>query len=725
MKNLTIKMKLYISFFVVTILVAFLGFYSVQGINKTSDGFKNYKEMAKATVLASRVQANMLMVRMNVKDYIVTTSDEDIGEFNYYYNKTSSFIQDAQKEIKYPSRVKFINELSSEMKEYKEHFNIVIQYMNKRNIVYNNMRTNGAKIELLLSSTMKSAIKEHNLKVAIKTAEGIRSLLLARLYVTKFYETNNKEDFNRVQSEFTSLSKELKVMHRTNTNQKRVSEVKKAISLIEQYKKDVKSLEQIIRERNVIIDEKLNIIGPKIAKLAEDIKLSIKKDQDTIDLEVTNLNENIINVVKIISLIILLLSIGLGLIIPRNISNSINIFQHGLLDFFKYLNREVSDVKLLDNRSKDELGVMATVINENIKMSKTGLEEDRQFIDETIKVLAEFEQGALSQRITVSVKNPALLELKNVLNSMGEHLEQNIDNVLAILTQYSNYCYINKVDNSTVKNQLLDLSNGVNLLGDSITQMLIENKKVGLSLNTSSDDLLKNVNILNKTSSQAAVSLEETSAALEEITSTIVSNTDNISEMAQFADKVIISIQEGNELANKTSQSMEQINEHVTSINSAIGIIDQIAFQTNILSLNAAVEAATAGEAGKGFAVVAQEVRNLASRSAEAATEIKSLVQNANAKTEQGKVLSDEMIYGYTSLNENINKTIALISNVEVASKEQKSGIEQINDAVISQDQQTQQIASAASQTYDIAVETSYKAQEIVGKVEEKEFHDN
>ena len=108
---------------------------------------------------------------------------------------------------------------------------------------------------------------------------------------------------------------------------------------------------------------------------------------------------------------------------------------------------------------------------------------------------------------------------------------------------------------------------------------------------------------------------------------------------------------------DKKTESMEEINEQTSSIADAITVIDQIAFQTNILSLNAAVEAATAGEAGKGFAVVAQEVRNLASRSAEAAREIKALVENANSKADEGKQIANKMITGYSKLNENIKSS--------------------------------------------------------------------
>ena len=458
-----------------------------------------------------------------------------------------------------------------------------------------------------------------------------------------------------------------------------------------------------------------------LIKVGEDFNWAILSEIDESEVsEVPNVLRNEI----ILMTIGLLLVIGLGTIkiVNTMIVKRILKFQEGLVGFFKYVNREAQDVQNLETDSFDEIGLMAKVVNENILKAKAEIESDRQVINDTIAVLAEFEQGDLCQRVNTNSSNPALQELTNLLNQMGTNMEKNIDGVLDVLEQYSNSNYMNKVKTDGIKEHLFKLASGVNTLGDAISGMLVDNKQNGLTLGNSSDILLKNVDKLNNNSNEAAASLEETAAALEEVTSIISSNTQNVVKMAQFASQVTVSANDGQNLANQTTVAMDEINKEVASISEAISVIDQIAFQTNILSLNAAVEAATAGEAGKGFAVVAQEVRNLASRSADAANDIKALVDNATSKANNGKVIADKMIEGYNGLNENISKTIDLISNVESASKEQQHGIEQINDAVNSLDQQTQQNASIASETNDIAKQTDHIAKLVVLNADEKEF---
>uniref|UniRef100_UPI004047B64A methyl-accepting chemotaxis protein n=1 Tax=Aliarcobacter sp. TaxID=2321116 RepID=UPI004047B64A len=449
----------------------------------------------------------------------------------------------------------------------------------------------------------------------------------------------------------------------------------------------------------------------------------IEKQMSVLEKEL-NKETNIALFITIISTLVLII---LCIVIVLPLVNSIllkpiNKFQEGLNSFFKYLNKEASTVELIESKSKDELGQMSRILNDNIKKAQKDIEEDRKIISDTVAVLGEFEKGDLSQRLNTNVTNPAFIQLKSVLNKMAANLEKNIDNVLSILEQYSKYNYLNKVETNGLTQHLLKLANGVNDLSSSITNMLIEGKSNGSTLGKSSTILLSNVQKLNESSTEAASSLEETAAALEQITSNIRNNTQNIAKMSNLANNVTSSANSGEKLANQTVSSMEEINSQVTSINEAITVIDQIAFQTNILSLNAAVEAATAGEAGRGFAVVAAEVRNLANRSAEAAREIKNIVENATNKANEGKLIANDMINGYDKLNENILHTIELIKNIENSSKEQLSGIEQINYAVVSLDQQTQENATIASQTREIALSTDKIAKTIINNVNNKEF---
>ncbi|MDX9743000.1 MAG: nitrate- and nitrite sensing domain-containing protein [Arcobacteraceae bacterium] len=374
--------------------------------------------------------------------------------------------------------------------------------------------------------------------------------------------------------------------------------------------------------------------------------------------------------------------------------------------------------------SDDEIGVISTNFNSYLQTIRDGIEEDNKLIQSANGTIERVKHGWYSETIQGSTSNKALNDFKNTVNSMINATKQHFVDVNTVLEQYAKNDYRNTlVLNDIEKGGVFALLvNDINKLKDTITTILVENKQNGLTLDNSSDILLQNVNTLNQNSNEAAAALEETAAALEEVTSNISNNTTNIVKMSHLAEVVTTASNEGKQLANQTTQAMDEINKEVNAINEAIAIIDQIAFQTNILSLNAAVEAATAGEAGKGFAVVAQEVRNLASRSAEAANEIKTLVQNATAKANNGKKIADSMIVGYSELNINIEQTINLIKDVEMASKEQLQGIEQINDAVAQLDQQTQRNAQIASQTHDVAVDTDTIAKLVVANANEKEF---
>ena len=425
---------------------------------------------------------------------------------------------------------------------------------------------------------------------------------------------------------------------------------------------------------------------------------------------------------SILSILGILISLVLTSIISNNILNNIKHLRKGLSDFFAFLNFAIDDIEPIPVIGTDRLGQMAVMINENIENTKKTMQTDKKLIEDTIGVANCIKSGDLGCRISLNSDNPSLNELKNIINEMLETLDTNVQKVINVLDSYTNLNYTSVVDKGSLGSDLAKLCDGVNGLGISVTDILVENKKNGMILSQNANILTTNLNGLSNAANSQAASLEQTAASLEELTANLRANNQTTAEMANYGSKVKDSVSVGQKLANSTAVSMDEINEQTSAISEAITVIDQIAFQTNILSLNAAVEAATAGEAGKGFAVVAQEVRNLASRSADAAREIKELVQNAQSKTDDGKKIADDMIKGYNDLNSNISKTIELIQDVTTASGEQENGIIQINDAVNSLDQLTQENAQNTANADSIARQTEKISNIIVSNADAKEF---
>ena len=409
-----------------------------------------------------------------------------------------------------------------------------------------------------------------------------------------------------------------------------------------------------------------------------------------------------------------------GAVSNRDLEEIDKYFQQ-LIEFLSYEKSEFEYVESTGNKKVDD---MFKNWNQQIKKFDKRTKDDMRVLGEIVLTADKVEQGIYKCRIKGDSDNPTISTLRNTLNKMLISIDDATSRISRVVTSYTNddfTDYIKVVDN--YKDDMKLLMESINLLGKELGNSAKNNFQNGETLEESASTMTSSMNNLAEKANEQAASLEETAAALEEITSITRNNTQNATKMATLGQVVKKSVLSGEELASKTASSMDEINEKVKAINSAITVIDQIAFQTNILSLNAAVEAATAGEAGKGFAVVAQEVRNLANRSAEAAKEIKNLVEEANIKTNDGKLISSDMIEGYKELNKNISETINIIEDVSAASKEQMLGIEQINQTVNMLDRVTQENAFESNQIKEISQSVSTLAYELLTDAKSKKFN--
>jgi methyl-accepting chemotaxis protein len=268
------------------------------------------------------------------------------------------------------------------------------------------------------------------------------------------------------------------------------------------------------------------------------------------------------------------------------------------------------------------------------------------------------------------------------------------------------------------------LAEGMNELTGKMADVVRSMSAAAAEVRTGADEISRgNLNLSQRTEEQAS-SLEETASSMEQMTSAVKNNADNAAQANQLAAAARDQAERGGKVVGAAVSAMSEINTASKKIADIIGVIDEIAFQTNLLALNAAVEAARAGEQGRGFAVVASEVRNLASRSAQAAKEIKALIQDSVGKVTEGTKLVDESGRVLAEIVTGVKKVTDVVAEIAASSREQAAGIEQVNKAVTSMDAVTQQNAALVEQASAAAQALTEQARNLSQLIEDYRVDD-
>ncbi|HNO86639.1 MAG TPA: methyl-accepting chemotaxis protein [Rhodocyclaceae bacterium] len=348
-----------------------------------------------------------------------------------------------------------------------------------------------------------------------------------------------------------------------------------------------------------------------------------------------------------------------------------------------------------------------------------------EWVDRTSEVLVEAElsgllnaavSGDFAQRLSMEGKEGFFATLAAGMNQLMGIVATNLEDVARVLNAIARGDLTEKItaDYGGTFGQLKDDTNTtVERLREVVTQI----KEASEAINVAAQEIAAGNSDLSGRTEEQASSLEETASSMEQLNATVRQNAENARQAKDLASSSNAVAEQGGAMVGRVVETMGAIQESAKKISDIIGVIDSIAFQTNILALNAAVEAARAGEQGRGFAVVASEVRSLAQRSAQAAREIKGLIADSVNQVEDGARLVNEAGHTMEDVVGNFQKLSALVTEIAEASAEQSGGIEQVTQAVGQMDEVTQQNAALVEEAAAAAESLEDQARTLVRAV--------
>ncbi|MDM8535599.1 methyl-accepting chemotaxis protein [Desulfobacterales bacterium HSG17] len=427
-KQMKVRTQIGTGFGALLLILVIVSTFSFTGLKNSSSGFDEYRDLARDTNLAARLQANMLMVRMNVKDFLITRSDKDVLQYNEYLDKMNGFLRDSEKEIVDPERTRKIELVAKSVVEYERAFDEVVELMKKRDIlIYERLDPNGLTMRESLTEIMTSAYEDQDADAAFYAGRIQEHVLLARLFATKFLDTNSQDAVRRFEKEIgPNIDVRSDSLDKNLENPGRRALFKKVMKARQIYRETFEELVRIINDRNKIIKNELDRIGPVVAEAVEEVKLSVKDEQDTLGPKLQNDNRQTVTLVFIITIIGLILGLIFALVISGMITKPLGGEPRIMADIARRISEGDLTIKF-DSNGKKETGLFAAMKEMSEKLNKI-VGEVKLAADNVASGSQELSASSEEMSQGASEQASSAEEVSASMEQMAANIRQNTDN---------------------------------------------------------------------------------------------------------------------------------------------------------------------------------------------------------------------------------------------------------------------------------------------------------
>ncbi|TIH16470.1 HAMP domain-containing protein [Marinifilum sp. JC120] len=643
LKRFTVGQKIFCSFIVVFILFGIVSMESMLALQKSSTGFTDYRDFAKDSNLIGKIQARILQGRTYVKDYIITGDDKYSRKYSENVKTIFPLVIQAENELASENRVMIIKEIKTLLTDYDATFAEVAKAQKERDMQANTVLVPAGDLmeqnfEHIINNLGKSTT---NAPALYHCAKGVRHLVLCRLYTTKFIDKSSEKHKERALAEMDEVNAELLQLSSLlkGQNQILLKEIKEATIA---YTRGLSELFSQTATRDKLLNTELDIMGPKMATLIEQAKSSIISDQEKLGPSLQARNDRAILNTYIFGIIAFALGVVAVLLVGRDITLPLRKVVEAA---YRIAEGDMSkEIKGTDR--KDELGSLARAFN---KMTSS------------LNNMAGAMERVANSDLTVEAKP------RSENDTIGKALATMVE---------------------TLKGDNQQIHETVRTLSSSLSQISAASAE------------------LTASAAETASAVAETNATVEEVKQTAHLSNEKSRQVADVARKAVSTSQQGKRAAEDASsgmkdirtqmdtiaQSIVKLSEQSQHIGDIIYVVNDLADQSNILAVNASIEASKAGEEGRGFTVVAREIRNLSDQSKQSVAQIQSILADIQKATssavmiteqggkavETGANLSFQTGEAILNLSTVINQSAQSSAQIAASSQEQLAGLDQV-----------------------------------------------